>query len=114
MMQNKKKFDRIGQKPHLKIKCKPDKCSCSTKKRKHFLPKERRKNRRFRYLKKKNNTEDFEKPIDVSFARKKGHVAKQCPSKTKQSAKMIQQIHSSEPTLDPDTNVQIQMLNSIF
>ncbi|KAL5744387.1 hypothetical protein ACOSQ2_027503 [Xanthoceras sorbifolium] len=48
-----KQFDRICQKPHLKIKCKADKCSCSTKKRKHFLPKEGRKNCRFRYFRKK-------------------------------------------------------------
>ncbi|KAL5779713.1 hypothetical protein ACOSQ2_010450 [Xanthoceras sorbifolium] len=47
------KFDKACQKPYLKIKCKPDKCSCPTKKKKHFLPTEGRKNRRFRYFRKK-------------------------------------------------------------
>ncbi|KAL5775821.1 hypothetical protein ACOSP7_013378 [Xanthoceras sorbifolium] len=44
------KFDKVCKKPYLQIKCKPDKCLCKTKKKKHFLPKEGRKNRRFRYF----------------------------------------------------------------
>ncbi|KAL5799393.1 hypothetical protein ACOSQ4_032277 [Xanthoceras sorbifolium] len=40
-------FEKVCQKPHLQIKCKRDKCSCQTKKKKHFLPKEGRKNCRF-------------------------------------------------------------------
>ncbi|KAL5826695.1 hypothetical protein ACOSQ4_018492 [Xanthoceras sorbifolium] len=37
-------FDKVCKKPYLQIKCKSDKCLYKTKKRKHFLPKEGRKN----------------------------------------------------------------------
>ncbi|KAL5761007.1 hypothetical protein ACOSP7_019508 [Xanthoceras sorbifolium] len=47
------RFEKVCQKPYLKIKCKPDKCSCQTKKKKHFLPKEGRKSHRFRCFRKK-------------------------------------------------------------
>ncbi|KAL5784844.1 hypothetical protein ACOSQ2_007236 [Xanthoceras sorbifolium] len=46
-------FERVCQKSHLQIKCKLDKYSCPTKKKKHFLPKDGRKNCRFRYFGKK-------------------------------------------------------------
>ncbi|KAL5762029.1 hypothetical protein ACOSP7_018293 [Xanthoceras sorbifolium] len=46
-------LDKVCKKPYLQIKCKSDKCFYKTKKRKHFLPKESRKNRRFRYFRKK-------------------------------------------------------------
>ncbi|KAL5810525.1 hypothetical protein ACOSQ4_027093 [Xanthoceras sorbifolium] len=46
-------FEKVCRKPYLKIECKLDKCSCQTKIKKHFLPKEGRKNRRFRYFRKK-------------------------------------------------------------
>ncbi|KAL5803301.1 hypothetical protein ACOSQ4_031606 [Xanthoceras sorbifolium] len=35
-------FEKVCKKLYLQIKCKHDKCSCRTKKKKHFLPKEGR------------------------------------------------------------------------
>ncbi|KAL5837546.1 hypothetical protein ACOSQ3_014715 [Xanthoceras sorbifolium] len=46
-------IQKVCQRTHLQIKCKPNKCSCSTKKKRHFLPKEDRKSHRFRYFRKK-------------------------------------------------------------
>ncbi|KAL5777540.1 hypothetical protein ACOSP7_010466 [Xanthoceras sorbifolium] len=46
-------FDKVCKKPYLQIKCKSEKCICKTKKRKHFLSKKGRKNRQFRYFRKK-------------------------------------------------------------
>ncbi|KAL5738494.1 hypothetical protein ACOSP7_031255 [Xanthoceras sorbifolium] len=46
-------FEKVCKKLYLQIKCKHDKCSCRTKKKKRFLPKEGRKNCRFQYFRKK-------------------------------------------------------------
>nr|XP_012574997.1 uncharacterized protein LOC105852813 [Cicer arietinum] len=107
IVQQKSKFTKACKKPYLEIKCKDNKCICSTGKkhhrRKYTKPsgifKKVRKKKALKFFKKKPFRGEKENQR-CFVCGEKGHFSKRCPNKTNKAAKLINSFQPLEGGLE--------------
>nr|XP_004489151.1 uncharacterized protein LOC101514521 [Cicer arietinum] len=107
IVQQKSKFTKACKKPYLEIKCKDNKCSCSTGK-KHHWQKYTKPSKIFKKVKKRKALKFFKrKPFRGKkenqrcfVCGEKGHFSKRCPNKTNKAAKLINSLQPLEGDLE--------------